>query len=285
MWQRQRGSRPARVCPRPGRRSAGRAAAPRRPAVTSSAIAGSRLEDALVGLALGLPQRAASPGEPCSRLWMRLVIVKNSGAPSITSQRVSTPALRGRRRARVCSISATPPPCAVELMFHTVRSPSSATAHGGERGAPPPGRGPAGAPASPTARPGRAPPAPRPRALLPVARESATSAGSSPGVRVGRDPVRRVARHDVSAVSCSARPTGCSPGPAHRGEPPPRASTGIIVGAVGDGRCARADNHGRGRLGAGHAGHLLGRRALRCAWSPSASTSTAGPTGATSAWS
>jgi len=53
-------------------------------------------------------------------LWIRFVMAKNSGSPSITSQRVSSPnpiAVATSPR----SISATPPPVSVELMFQMVR--------------------------------------------------------------------------------------------------------------------------------------------------------------------
>ena len=69
----------------------------------------------------------ASPGTPCNLLWIRLVTAKNSGSPPTTSQRMSTP-VPAAYATRVCSISATPPPRAVELTFHTTRPSSSSRA-------------------------------------------------------------------------------------------------------------------------------------------------------------
>ena len=40
------------------------------------------------------PSGPPSPSNPCSRLWMRLVISKNSGPPEITAHRASTPTPR-----------------------------------------------------------------------------------------------------------------------------------------------------------------------------------------------
>jgi len=51
---------------------------------------------------------------------MRFVIVKNDGLPSSTTHRASTPAPWAYDRSDA-SISATPPPRAVEFTFHTVR--------------------------------------------------------------------------------------------------------------------------------------------------------------------
>ena len=61
---------------------------------------------------------------PCSMWCSRLVNVKNSGGASGTIQRTSRPLPRAYPR-RVCSISATPPPEAVELTFSTMRVPSA----------------------------------------------------------------------------------------------------------------------------------------------------------------
>src|ERR1035441_10000187 len=58
---------------------------------------------------------------------MRLVIKKNSSSPPMTSQRVSTPTPRAYG-SRLVSISATPPPCAVELTFQIVRPSKSSRA-------------------------------------------------------------------------------------------------------------------------------------------------------------
>ena len=56
-------------------------------------------------------------------LWIRLVRAKKGSLPEMTSQRALMPAPRAYASSET-SISATPPPRAVELTFHTTR-PSS----------------------------------------------------------------------------------------------------------------------------------------------------------------
>jgi hypothetical protein len=57
-------------------------------------------------------------------LCSRFVSAKNSGVPPTTTQRASTPAPRAYASSGR-SISATPPPRAVELTFQTTRPASS----------------------------------------------------------------------------------------------------------------------------------------------------------------
>jgi hypothetical protein len=73
---------------------------------------------------------ASSVGSPAPwmRLWIRFVSGKNAGrSVSMTTHCTSTPRSRSRQ-IMVGSISATPPPCAVEFTIQTVRPRSARTA-------------------------------------------------------------------------------------------------------------------------------------------------------------
>ena len=88
--------------------------------ITSFRIAAFSCDTASYTARCESPRSLPSPREPCSAWCSRFVIRKNSWLPSITAQRVSMP----RPRAygiRLCSISATPPPCAVEFTFQNSR--------------------------------------------------------------------------------------------------------------------------------------------------------------------
>ena len=67
---------------------------------------------------------AAPSGAPDQLPWIwlcsRLVTAKNSASPEITSQPIDMPR-SCTNPTRTCSISATPPPVAVELTFQIVR--------------------------------------------------------------------------------------------------------------------------------------------------------------------
>jgi len=79
-----------------------------------------RPRNSLVVLALRLAELAAVPRAPVEAVVDALRDREDSGSPWITSQRTSSPAPRPYAR-RVWSISATPPPVAVEFTLTTAR--------------------------------------------------------------------------------------------------------------------------------------------------------------------
>ena len=112
----------------PARRSAGRAAPRRRRAGPAPpARARCRAARARTTPRSRAPSGPPSPSAPCRWLWIRFVTAKNAGDPPITIQRASIPASRARPTC-VESISATPPPWAVELTFQTTRARSAPAA-------------------------------------------------------------------------------------------------------------------------------------------------------------